>query len=158
VITFLTSILLLNVALAIIVSAWDEVNNQNVDEEGLRENHDLVTSLKMFKGCKAMARLLFVYKDSDFLEVNKALKNEHPHEEVKHMEFQDLCKKATNDEQKGKEMASWFFNESGQIITQSMIDDIRISRNKVKKELPYLFQRVAAKRRASVDEVNVVDS
>merc|ERR1719460_2316829 len=75
-ITSLTSILLVNVMLAILVKAWDEINEKDVDEEGLQERHDLCFTAKMFKTCKNFWRMACVFRDQHFLDVTHALKHE----------------------------------------------------------------------------------
>ena len=51
-------------------------------------------------------------------------------------------------------MVSWFFNDSGQLITEDMIDDIRAAKHAGKPQYEYRFQQIAAEKGKLIERRN----
>ena len=51
-------------------------------------------------------------------------------------------------------MVSWFFSDSGQLITEDMIDDIRAAKHAAKPQYQYKFQEIAAEKKKLIEEKN----
>jgi len=81
------------------------------------------------------------------------MKRDHPHPEVTRDHFEGICRKAM-EESKAVDMVSWFFNDSGQLITEDMIDDIRAAKHAGKPQYEYRFQQIAAEKGNLIERRN----